>query len=74
MRKSSRLYLHGRYGLTESPNDGPQLTVGDLVAWLRRFPDEAPVGALYDCRCAEGVVVAVERDEGAGGGAVLIVE
>jgi hypothetical protein len=40
----------------------PPLTVGELIACLRMFPHDMPVGAVYDCGTAGGSVVKVEMD------------
>ncbi len=36
------------------------LTAGELMECLRMFSAGAPVAVLFDCRAAEGTVVAVE--------------
>jgi hypothetical protein len=53
------------------------MSVRDLIECLRFFPDDTPVVALYDCRCAGGTVVALEMGPGPDDtrdSAVLIVE
>jgi hypothetical protein len=53
------------------------ISVRDLIESLRCFPDDLPVVALYDCRCAGGSVVALEMGPGPDDSresAVLIIE
>lgn len=36
------------------------MKVADLIDFLRQLPGEMPLVADYDCRCAQGAVVAAE--------------